>query len=136
MLRNRDDDLIAGLDLVQAIAVSDEVQRFRCILREDNFLGTRGIDEFRRAHAGILIDFRGLDGKRISPAMRIGIAAAVIPADCLDDLFRFLRRGTIIEISNLFPVHLHLEEREILQKFLCISHWKVSSANMYRSRLQ
>ena len=132
MLRNRDDDFIAGLDVVQAIAVSHEVQRFRRVLREDDFGRTCGIDEFRCTHACIFVNFRCLDGKSIGAAVRIGIAAAIVAADGLDDLFRLLRRRAIIEISNLLPVHLPLEEREVFQKFLCISHSKVSSANTYQ----
>ena len=135
VLRDGDDDLIASLDIAEAIAVGDEVQRLRRVLREDDLLRTGRIDELRRAHARILIDLRRLDRERIGAAVRIGVAAAVVAADGLDDLLRLLRRRAVIEISDLFPVHLHLEKREIFQKFLCISHSKVSSANMYRSPL-
>ena len=133
MLRDRDDNLIAGFDIVQAVAVGDEVQRLRRILGEDDLLGAGRIDELRRARTRILIDLRRLDRERVGATVRIGVAAAVVAADSFDDLLRLLRRRAVVEISNLFPVHLHLEKREILQEFLCISHLKVSSANTYRS---
>ena len=133
MLRDRDDNLIAGFDIVQAVAVGDEVQRLRRILGEDNLLGAGRIDELRRARTRILIDLRCLDRERVGATVRISVTAAVVAADGLDDLLRLLRRRAVVEISNLFPVHLHLEKREILQEFLCISHLKVSSANTYRS---
>ena len=135
VLRDGDDDLVASLDIAEAIAVGDEVQRLRRILREDDLLRTSRIDELRRAHARVLVDLRCLDRERIGAAVRIGIAAAVVTADGLDDLLRFLRRRAVVEISDLFPIHLHLEKREISQEFLCISHSKVSSANTYRSPL-
>ena len=114
MLRDRDDDLIALADIRTPIAVRDEVQCLRRILREDDLLGTRRADELLRPYTRRLIDIRRLYRKLVCTPMRIRVAVGAVVGDRLDDSLRFLRRGTVIKIDDGTTVHLRLQDREIL----------------------
>ena len=126
VLGNRDDDFVSLADIREAVAVSDEVQRLGRVLREDDFFGTLGVDELRRDLARVLVDFRCFDGKRIGAAMRVRITAAIVAAERSDDLLGLLRRRAVVEIDDGLAVHLRMEEREVFEKFLWISHLRAS----------
>ena len=132
MLGNRDDDLIAGSDMMQPVAVSDEIQRLRRVFRKDDFLRPRHPDKLCRAGARRFINVRRLDRQGIRAAVRIGVASAVIPADGLDHLLRLLRGRAVVQISDRFVLHLPVQQGKIPEKVLCLSHWKASPSNKHR----
>ncbi len=126
VLGNRDDDFVSLADIREAIAVGNEVQRLCRVLREDNFFRALRVDELRRDLARVLVDFRRLDGKRIGAAMRVCITAAIVAAKRSDDLLGLLRRRAVVEVDDGLAVHLRMEEREVFEKFLWISHLRAS----------
>ena len=126
VLGDGQDDLIACLDVRQAVAVSDEVQRLRRVLREDDLLRQARVDEGARRGARVLVDVRRLDGERVRAPMRVRVAAAIVAADRLNDLVRLLRRRTVVEVDERLVVHLVREQGKILANVFLSPHLRSS----------
>ena len=126
MLGDGDDDLVTRLDIRETVAVGDEVQRLRRVLREDDLLRQARVDEGARRGARVLVDVRRLDGERVRAPMRVRVAAAVIAADRLNDLVRLLRRRAVVEVDERLIVHLVREQGKILANVFLSPHLRSS----------
>ena len=110
------DDFVTRLHEGEAVAVRHEVQGFRGVFREDDFVRLRRMDKVLDLGARVFIDIRGLDAELVGPAVRVGVTAAIVAADGPDDAFRFLGRGAVVQVDERFVVHRPLQEREIMTK--------------------
>lgn len=134
MLRDGDNNLIALADICASVAVCDEIQRLRRILRKDDLLRACRTNELLRPHTRGLIDIRRLDRQLVCPPMRICVAVGAVVGDRLDDRLRLLRRRSVVEVDNGATVHLRLQDRKILQILVIPAfHPKVSSQGSCRS---
>ena len=123
MLHNRRHNLIARLQVSQAIGIGNEIQALRRITREDNLLLAFGVDEPLHSNASILISIGSLHRQLIQAAQRISVMLQIKIAFCINNALRLLRRRRIVQISNV----LCCKQRKILfiingEQILIIHH--------------
>ena len=110
MLHNRGNDFITGLKVSQTIAVSYQVQAFRSIAGENNFLLAFGIDELLHSNTGIFINIGCLHCQVIQATQRISIVFEIKITLCLNNAGRLLCGSRVVQISNI----VSCQQREIL----------------------
>ena len=107
-------NLIAGLKIDAAPRVGTQINRLGGVAGKDDAASGGRMDESGRALAHRLIGRRRLLGKRVQPAVDVGVVAAVVVDERVDDLARLLRRRRVVEIDEGFVVNLAVQDRKIL----------------------
>src|SRR5206468_44303 len=77
VLHDRDDDLVAGLDVGFAPGIGHEVDRLGGVAGEDDLLVAAGVEEFCGFRAAAFIGFGGGVGEVMQAAMHVGVFALV-----------------------------------------------------------
>jgi hypothetical protein len=113
VLHDREHDLVALPDLLHAVAVGDEVDRFGRRPREHDLLGARRVDEVRHLAPCRLELLGGPVGEEVEAAMDVGIVLGIGLLDGVEHRPRLLRRGAAVEIDELLPVDLGLKDRKV-----------------------
>ena len=110
MLHNRGNDFITGLKVSQTVAVSHQIQAFRSIAGENNFLLAFGIDELLHSNECIFINVGCLHCQVIQATQRISIVFEIKITLCLNNAGRLLCGSRVVQISNI----VSCQQREIL----------------------
>ena len=113
MFEPSDDDLVALADILAAPALGDEIDAFGCATNEDDFLGARSVEETADFFAGGFVGVGGAGGEFVGGAMDVGIFVGVEVAEAVDDAFRFLRCGRVVEPDEGLAVDALLEDGEL-----------------------
>ena len=71
-------DHVAGLDVLRAPGLRDEVDALGGAAREDDFVGAAGVDEFRGARAGGFEGGGGAVAQLVDAAMDVGVVVLVV----------------------------------------------------------
>ena len=114
VLHDREDDLVALLDVGLAPGRGNEVDRLGDVAGEDDLFVAPRIDELRHLGAGALIGFGGGIGEVMQAAMHVGVFAVVRFRHAVEHGGRLLGGGSIVEIDELLAVDLQRQRRKIL----------------------
>ena len=114
MLHFREQNHVAGLEILRAPGTRDEVDAFGRAAGEHDFVGASGVDEFRRARPGGFVTGRGAIAQFVDAAMDVGVVVFVIMHQRVNHRARLLRRGGVVEINQRLAVDLLVEDGKIL----------------------
>ncbi|MNL49708.1 hypothetical protein D3C87_1726660 [compost metagenome] len=106
MLHNRQEDFIALADIRHAVTVSDRVDRFSRVLREDDFVDRASIQKTADCFTRFFVSVCRSIGKKMQAAMHIGIFIRICMGNSVDDTLRLLRRRTIVQINERLAMNL------------------------------
>jgi len=110
-----EDDLVARAELVQAPGVGDEVLGLGGVFREHHLLApAAGTDELREFVVGLLVGDRGLLTQVVEAAVDVRVRVSVVVGDGVDHRIGRVRRRGVVEVDDLLPAELPLEDREVL----------------------
>ena len=114
VLHHGPDDLVPFLDLaLEAVAVCDDVDRFRRGLRECDLHRRFRLDEGGDLLAGALVLSRGLFPELVDRAVDVRVVPRVEIRRGIDDLLRLLRSGRAVEIDEALVPDGPLEDRKV-----------------------
>ncbi len=108
-----EDDHVAPADVAPAPRVGDEVDRLGGVPGPDDLAGVRDADQTGDLAASTLVGSRGALGQLVDAAMDVGVVAAVVGVDRLDDHARLLRGRRGVQVDQRVPVHLLVQDREV-----------------------
>ena len=112
VLQHGDDDLVAGPE-ARTERVGRQVERFRGVLGEHDFLGLGSRDEVRDARPGTLEGRGGLGAERVHGTGHVGIVLRVVLGDRVDHRARLLRGVRTVQVDQRMPVDLAAQDREV-----------------------
>ena len=110
MLHDGDRYLVARMQMMQRVAVRDQIQAFGRIAREDDAAFARRMDKALDDLARLLVLFRRFQAQRIKAAQRVCVRLLIKGLDRLDDAGGTLRRRRVIQIFDRI-VHQQREVR-------------------------
>src|SRR5439155_23284962 len=122
VLRLRDDDLVAGLEISLAPGAGREIDRLRRIPDEDHRARVRRADKARDLDPNLFVLRRRLFGEDVDAAMDVRVGILIIPRYGLDDRAWFLRGRGIIQVDQWLTVDLAREDRKIGPHALHVQH--------------
>ena len=110
---------VAGAQVGPAPGLGHQVERLGGVLGEDHLAGGFGrAEEAPRHDPGPLVEGGGLLGGGVDAAVHVGVRRLVVARHGVDDRAGLQRRGGRVEIDDRAPVHLALEQREVLAQRL------------------
>ena len=101
VLHDGDDDLIPGMDVVQRIAVSNQIDAFGGVAGKDNFGIAAGVQELAYPLAGGLVTVSRLHAQFIQAAQGVGVGLLIKFFLCLQNAGRALRGGGAVQIGDV-----------------------------------
>ena len=113
MLEMRDDDLVARTHVLQAERVRHEVDGLGGAAHEHDLLRRRRIDEARHLVAGSLVGIRRTGSQLVRRTVDVGVFVLIEVRQAIDDRFRLLRRGRVVEPDQRPAVHGLRQDRKI-----------------------
>ena len=114
MLHGGDHHFVACLEHLPAPAAGHQVDGLRGTAHKDDLPGFTGVDELPHLDANVFISLGGALAQLMHAAMDVGIVRPVEAFLGLDHCQRLLAGGGIIEINEGLPMHLLLQNREVL----------------------
>ena len=114
MLHAGDDNFVAGLEVLAAVAAGNQVQPLGSAPDVNNLLGSRRVDEPSHRLAARLVVVGGALAQRVDAAMHVGVVVQVVVGDGVNHRPGLLRRRRVVQIYQRFPVHLLVQDWEIL----------------------
>ena len=114
VLHLREEDLVALAHVRASPRVRDEVDRLGRVAREDDALRRWSVDELRDLRSRFLVRRRRLFAEAVDGAMDVRVVVLVVVDELVDHLPRLLRSRRVVEVNERLPVHLPLEDREVL----------------------
>ncbi len=97
VLERREDDLVAGAEVLAAPRLRDEVDRLGRAAREDDLLGARRVEEPPDDVAGVLVGLGRAPGELVRGAVDVAVVAGVVARDRVDHGLRLLRGRGVVE---------------------------------------
>ena len=123
VLRDAQNDLVAGLHELAAPGVRDEVDRLGRVAHEDDGLVTvLRVDKARDLGSHGLVQGRRLFRQRVNTAVDVGVVVLVVVDQGIDDLVRLLGGRCVIEIDQRLAVDLSLQDRKVLANGFDVVH--------------
>ena len=113
MFRNGNDNLVAFMEMCFPIAAGNEVQGFRRIANEDDFLRRFGIDKAAYCFAGFIVQFACFNAQDMGATMGIAIVVFQEIYDSVNNLVRLLRCRCVVKINDLMSVMDFSQDGEI-----------------------
>ena len=114
MLHLGEEDGVALTQVVARPRVGDEVDGFGHVLGEDQLAVGGGADEAGELAAGAFVGGRRLLGDGVDAAVGVRVMRLVDVVHRIEHGARLLRRRSRVEVDEPAPVHLTVEEREVL----------------------
>src|SRR5262245_19735197 len=114
MLHRRDEDLIAGLNVLAPEAGGDQVNRLGGAADEDDLLGLTGAEETLDFLPRRFELLGGALAKRMDAAVHVGVVRLVIALHFIDDALRFLCRRGVVEVDQGPTTNLLPQDRKVL----------------------
>src|SRR3984893_6013145 len=114
VLHNGEHDLIARFDALAAERVGNKVDCLSRVAGEDDFFLARGVDESAYFFAGILLGLGRGVGEIMQSPMNIGVFGGVGVSHAIENGFRLLRRGGVIEVDERLAIYLKRQDRKVL----------------------
>ena len=112
MLHDRQDDLVT-LSNAGEKRIRDKVDGCRGVLREDDLIGTAGVEEAACHLTRVFELLRRGVRQVVQAAMNVGVFEAIDMVHRLDHGARLLRRGGVVEIDERLAVDLAIKDREV-----------------------
>src|SRR3974390_144126 len=113
VLHDREYDLVACLDALAAEGVGNQVDPLGGVAREDDLLGTRGIEEGPHLLARVFVGLGRLVGEEMQASMHVGVLLGRRLAHAIEHHLWLLCRGPVVEIDQRLAIDLHIQRREI-----------------------
>ena len=114
MLHSRHYHLVAvALKVTPCKRAGHQVDTLGGAACEDNLMAVAGTDKGLHLTAHTLIGLRGHRSQMVGTAVDIGIAVAIVAVERFNHRQRLLRRGRIVEVHQLVPVHLRAQYEEL-----------------------
>ena len=101
MVGNRNDYFIAGMKLLQSVAVCNNIERFGRILGKHHLAGIVGTDKTAYRSAGGFNQCGGFHRKGMGAAPCVSVAAGVVRLYAVEHCLRTLRGCGSIQIVNI-----------------------------------
>ena len=117
VLHCRHNDFVACLQKTAAIALRDQIDRFRGAAHKNNFLVGRRIDKSTNLFARRLIGRGGPLAEIVHTAMDVRILRAVVATERIDHLLGFLTGRAIVKIHQRLSMNFLFEYRKVLADF-------------------
>jgi len=117
MFHRRDQDFVAGADVLAAVGLRHQVDALRRTANIDDFARLSSVHEPLELDPRILIGLRGALAEQVNATMDIGAVNQVIVQQGVDDRLRLLAGCRIVKIDQRFAVHLLLENGKVLADF-------------------
>ena len=113
VLHAGDDDLVAGLDRAAAETARHQVDAFGGAAGENDFLDAGRVQKGAHLFPRALVGGGGSLRQQVNAPVDVGVIAGVTPADGVDDRFRFLHRGGVVQIDQGLAVNPLMQDRKI-----------------------
>ena len=108
----RDDDLVAGLQVLAAPGLGDEVDAFGGAADEDDLARLRRVEEALDLDAGLFVGRGGALAQHVDAAMDVGVVDFVEVSNGVEDREGLLRGGRVVEVDQRLAVDLLPQDRE------------------------
>ena len=112
MLRHRDNDLIALVQEIHAVAVGDEVQRLGRVLGKDDLI-VLGVEELRHGMARTLVGIGGTHRQLVNAAVGVCVLFSIVVDHRVQNLRGVLGRGGAVQIDKALAVFIGSQNGEI-----------------------
>src|SRR5215467_12011263 len=113
MFHRRNDDFIACLQEGPAIALGDQIDRFRSPADKDDLLTFRRINEAFYFFPRPFVSGGGILAQIMDPTVNVRVLFRVVTAQYINHDLRLLARGPIVEIHEGLTVHLSRQDRKV-----------------------
>ena len=117
-----EEDLVAALEKFISPGMGDEIDALGRAPGEDDLIDAPRIEELRGPGTGSFVGGTGAVTQLVDAAMHIGVVMLVIVQQGIDHLPGFLGRGRVVEIDEVVPIHLLVENGEIPAQVLKVWH--------------
>src|SRR5712692_6071870 len=104
---------VSEADVASSPGMRDQVDGFCRAAYEYDFVRGLGVDETGHFSPSFLMGRGGFLAYLVDSTMNVRIILPVVPVECLDDLFRFLGCGRVVEIDQGFPVDDPFEDWKV-----------------------
>ena len=118
VLELRDEDDVAGPEIVEAPGVGDEVDALGCAVGEDQLAWLRCVHEARDLLARAFVFGGGHLRERVDAAMDVRVLGLVERAELVQHLPRLVRAHRRVEVGEPLAPDLLVEDREIRAELL------------------
>ena len=112
MLSHRDDDFIALMQKVHAVAVGHQIQRLGGVLGKDDLV-ILGVKELGYGVASTLVGIGGTHGQLVHAAMGVGVILIIVVHHGVQHLLGVLGGGGTVQINQAVAVLIGRQDREI-----------------------
>ncbi len=112
VLSHRDDDFIALMQKVHAVAVGDEVQALGGVLGKDDLV-ILGVKELGYGVASTLVGVGGTHGQLVHAAVGVRVLFRIVIDHRVQDLHGVLGRGGAVQIDKAIAVFVGRQDRKI-----------------------
>ena len=141
-----DEHLVAGTKEAPAIALSDKVDGISGAPGEDHFVRCRSIDELSDLDSRCVKGGTGLATQMVHTTVNVGVLPAVEAENGVDDCYRLLCGGCIVEVDQRVTMYLLLQNGKILPDSVDVErlayrqvqvrasdHWLSNNASTHRA---